>query len=562
MKLSFSLSDARGDVSHGKKILEAWFEQIHDSLRAAHGAYPCSHSFRTYGGTCNNIRNPKWASYHVSLTQKFHSYPTYPPLPNPRTISRTLFHQTASKPSKRRVSMLAVFWGQFVDHDLSHTPDSSNTIFQQSMDISIEDKSDPFHSRHNGKLSFSRSAAALDAGVHHTKPHFPRAQINSVTGYLDASQVYGCKKQRVYNLRTKENGRMLMSRDGHKMLPRNHVKHLGIKLENAGFDSDDHFAAGDIRANEQPVLTALHTLFAREHNRLAASLKKKFKCWSDEKLFQYSRMIVSAQLQHITYNFFVPTFLGSKHGLPPYQGYKKHIDPSISNFFATAAYRFGHSMVADTLTLLNKKHEPHAKNGIFLHQVFFNPQFVHQVGINSLLLGASHQIAETVDTEVVNSLQNELFKSLTNGTDLVALNIQRGRDHGLPLYNDARALNGLSRRTSFAQVTSDSKLQALLKGLYKNVNSVDSFVGGLAEDAVEDSELGPLFSAAIRDQFTRLRDGDRFFFKNFKWPKEIENLKDIKEIGDGSLTLTKIIVRNSEGGLKLGDFGPSVFRVA
>lgn len=563
-------------VLHARNTLAALIRSIHDTARSKVGAYPCSSEFRTFGGTCNNPKHPDWGSSQKALKrmdegeldpsfiQGTNNFPVGD-MPNPRTISRTLFQQNSSNPSRRRLTMLAVFWGQFIDHDIGLTPQFGDTVFEERMDIELKDIEDPLHERHGGKLDFTRSRGVIDGrpccgrGI---AERFPRDPINSQSSFIDASHVYGCQRDRVSSLRSWEQGKLRtgqQSGGGEHFLPRNRIAEIGMKLENAGSSSEDLFVAGDVRANEQPVLTSLHTIFMREHNRLAAFLKERFPCWKEEKVFQHGRKIVAAQIQHLTYKFFVPAILGTTHGLKPYQRYSEDVDPSIANFFSTCAFRFGHSMVSDTLTILETGHKIHPKNGISLRNVFFSPSFVSEVGIEPLLLGASHQIAEEVDTQVVGSLQSEMFKELTGGIDLVALNIQRGRDHGIPKYNDARELYGLGRKTSFAQVTSNSAVQQILTRLYSSVDEMDSFVGGLAEDHLSDSELGELFHTAVRDQFTRLRDGDRFFYKTLEWSQELAGTDPVQELSDGTLTLQDIIVRNSGSTLSKEDFGRNMF---
>src|SRR5207249_8740239 len=120
-----------------------------------------------------------------------------------------------------------------------------------------------------------------------------------------------------------------------------------------------------------------------------------------------------------------------------------------------------------------------------------------------------------VDNTIVNSVRNFLFgEPGQGGFDLASLNIQRGRDHGLPDYNTVRAAYGLRRVTAFSQITSNVDVQNKLRSLYGNVNNIDLWVGALAEDHVAGSSTGPLIRAALKDQFTRLRDGDRFWYQN------------------------------------------------
>ena len=99
----------------------------------------------------------------------------------------------------------------------------------------------------------------------------------------------------------------------------------------------------DIRANENPSLAAVHTLFIREHNRLAGRVAAANPTWTDDQIFQAARRYVIALLQHITYDEYLPALLGSP--LPGYTGYKAGVNPTIATEFSTVGFRVGHSMV-------------------------------------------------------------------------------------------------------------------------------------------------------------------------------------------------------------------------
>ena len=101
----------------------------------------------------------------------------------------------------------------------------------------------------------------------------------------------------------------------------------------------------------------------------------------------------------------------------------------------------------------------------------------------------------------------------SGGFDLASLNIQRGRDHGIPSLNDVRLSLSLTPRTTFLEVTGgDSDLVAALASVYGSVDDVDLWVGGLAEPPVNGGKVGETFFVLIADQLQRLRDGDRFFY--------------------------------------------------
>ena len=142
------------------------------------------------------------------------------------------------------------------------------------------------------------------------------------------------------------------------------------------------FVAGDIRVNDQQALTALHTLFLREHNRIAKQLRMINRHWDGEKIFQETRKIVGGVMQKIVYEDYLPILLWSD-SLPPYVGHKEDVSPSVFNAF-TLAYRFGHSMIRSKFDLLNANFDPVAQ-AIRLRFLFFNSTIVNIHGVEPLL---------------------------------------------------------------------------------------------------------------------------------------------------------------------------------
>src|SRR5690606_8724860 len=102
------------------------------------------------------------------------------------------------------------------------------------------------------------------------------------------------------------------------------------------------FVCGDFRANENPNLLAIHSLFVREHNRICAELKSAYPHWTDEQLYQHSRRRVGGIIQAIVYEEWLPT-LGVH--IPDYNGYDPEVNAQIMNVFSAAAYRYGHTTI-------------------------------------------------------------------------------------------------------------------------------------------------------------------------------------------------------------------------
>src|SRR5699024_3476700 len=118
---------------------------------------------------------------------------------------------------------------------------------------------------------------------------------------------------------------------------------------------------------------------------------------------------------------------------------------------------------------------------------------------------------------VSNELTEHLFELSRNGPlDLASINIQRGRDHALPGYNQWRVFCGLEKANTFDQFASEitnAELRNKLEQLYGHPDNVDLWVGAIMEEVASDAKVGPTFRCLLADQFRKLRDGDRYFYK-------------------------------------------------
>ena len=451
-------------------------------------------------GSGNNIANPTWGSVGVDflrIAQAAYtdgvSSPAGADRPSAREVSNALAAQgTDTEANDRDLSDYIYAWGQFLDHDIDLTNTGSGAT-KETFSIAVP-KGDPYFdpsSTGTQVITLTRSVYNANTGTTDA-----RQQFNSITAFIDGSQVYGSDDATASSLRTFTGG-LLKTSDGN-LLPIDAA---------TGF-----FQAGDIRANENVELTSMQTLFMREHNRVATLIAKQNPKLKDEAIYQKARMIVIGELQRITYNEFLPALLGSA-GLPAYAGYNAKVNPGITNEFATAAFRFGHSVLNDDVEFLDTNGNE-IREEISLAEAFFNPSIVKENGIDPMLKYLATDNANELDTQIVDSLRNFLFGPPgAGGLDLAALNIQRGRDHGLADYNTTRAAMGLTKITTFSQLTSDAALQQSLQATYGSVDNVDLWVGLLAEDHLPGSSVGALTRAILVDQFKRLRDGDRFWYQ-------------------------------------------------
>jgi len=337
----------------------------------------------------------------------------------------------------------------------------------------------------------------------------PRQQTNELTSYLDGSVIYGSDETRAAALRTFSGGELAMSAGG---LPPFNAAGLS-NANDAHIVADNQlFLAGDVRANENVELSAVHALWIREHNLVAQTIAKLTPSLDDETVYQWARQIVGAELQAITYREFLPALLGSG-ALRPYRGYNPTVNASIANEFSTAAFRVGHTLINDDVEFLDNDGNP-VREEIELRDAFFNPATILEVGADPILKYLATDNAQEVDLKLVDGLRNFLFGPPgAGGFDLAARNIQRGRDHGLADYNTVRRAYGLGPVGSFSQISTNPDLQQKLQSLYGSVNDIDLWVGGLAEDHVAGASVGSTFRRIIADQFERLRDGDRYWYE-------------------------------------------------
>jgi peroxidase len=421
-----------------------------------------------------------------------------PTRPNARTISNTVSKQTVSTPSARGLSDFIWGWGQFLDHDMSL---SSTSAANGTAPISIDDPNDPFGQ--GNSIAFNRSNFTINGD---------REQINDVTAWIDGSQIYGSSDDRAKKLRTNDGAGAKLKTSANNLLPYNTG---GLTNQNNGpTPASQLFLAGDIRANENFLLTSLQTVFMREHNRLVDRIAVLKPSLNAQEQYNLARKLVGAEIQAITYNEFLPALMGANAPTAQGYAYQPDEDGSITNSFSHAVYRFGHSALGDSLLLANNSGQ--ATGSIAFASAFFNPNQItnNPALIEQTLMGASLQKSQEIDLKIVDSIRNVMFGPPgAGGTDLMAVDIQRGRDHGIVDYNELRAAYNLSTLTSFNQLPTGAATRNALKTLYgDNINNVDAIVAALAETHLAGSSLGPLTTAILASQFTRSRDGDRFFY--------------------------------------------------
>ncbi len=481
--------------------------------------------FRPIGGSGNNLDNPSFdpipGSAELAIAPLHFAPGTDDGLvdaPNARTISNVIAGGTGAKGQNGQTTdpyasaWLYVF-GQFVDHDidLESTPTTSDAI-----DIVVP-AGDPVFTP-GTTIAMTRDERDPETNT----------IINTVAGYLDLSQLYGITNEIAASLRNDDG--TLMSSDNGEALP----------------VVDDQFVTGDPRVMENPELTALTTLFMREHNFWVGTLKGQHPDWTGDQLYNMAKAITTAEYQNIVYQEYLPVLLGPGV-IGPYRGYNSSVHAQVTQEFSTAAFRMGHSEVSDTQEGLDNN-----GNVLFtesLADAFFNtPEIDESNGIDAVLRSLGVDYSQATDVYTVSALRNLLFAGLVGGDvdemDLIAIDIQREKDVGLGTLNQTRKALGLDQYNSFSQLTNDPVLQANFQAVYGNIDNVDLFMGGLAEKHVAGGQLGETFLAIIANQFRALRTGDRFFWLNQGFDEETAGMIS-------NTTLADILKRNTDTTAKL-----------
>lgn len=481
-----------------------------------------------------------------------------------------------------RFTLSVMQWGQFMDHDLSLSPFPDievpgreegmqcctedhrllppGDLHPQCFPIEIPSDDGFFGPRGHTCMNFIRGRTVPPPRTRECR--FKHAeQINTLTHWIDGSTVYGQNQDEQNKLRSKRNG--LMRTSGNNFLPEN-ADAAECEAPRRGAIC---FLAGDSRVNEQPGLAVMHTLWVRQHNRIARELQGLNPRWSDEAVFQETRRIIAAQITHITYNEWLPILLGENFVtqsqlLPQRNGftsdYDSNINANINNEFSTAAFRFGHSLVQGIINLFSAGGSVSTSK---LRDNFMSGHLITKDGFfDRFLRGLTRQSIQKMDSFVSQELTNCVLQSLGDdwGLDLMALNIQRGRDHAIGTYNEAREKCGFARARRFIDLYDNIPRSSVdtLEKLYRHVNDIDLFVGGIAETPQSSGILGPIFLCIIGDQFARLKRADRYYYElqGQAGQFSLEQLQEIRRT-----SWARILCDNSEN---LDAVQPLAFRMS
>lgn len=495
-------------------------------------------------GSCHDILNPNKG---ITMLPQIRSLPnTYVDgrgipltnLPSAREISNRVVREiNPDSVNIKNASRLLIFFGQFLDHDFAlileqpegeepEQLENGRFLFPETVseflevEVPLDDNRQQFIDV--GELEFGRSEFAIDDS-------FQRQFLGAITPFIDLSNVYGDSPEVSDAVRAFQAGLLrvdpiLLQQTGAEFPPRN---------------EDDMFICGDIRCEENTMLLAFHTIFVRNHNLLARQYLQQAQqvlgldvIEDDEFIFQQARVRNIIEFQAVFWDQYLPYLLGRRtfQELTGSYQFDPNETPVPDLVFTTAAFRYGHSGVADDLRFIDAAGNP-VRNPLVFSDSFFNPDPLFENGqdrVGNIFLGQSSLPHPDLDSRVVDSIRDRLFQDqFPPGFDLVARNIERGRDHGIGFFADFRDQLGLEPIECpgdplgcFQQLTGESVVAAELLDLYGTLDRCEMWICGMAEKSFEDSLLGETFTVTIAEGFDRMRQSDRLWFEN---PQIIED---------------------------------------
>lgn len=506
-------------------------------------------SYRSVNGSGNNTANPQWGSAGAefySFAGTDFSDSIAEPAGKNRVPVRPLsvnhfWERYRTFDSNVQLSSFVWAWGKFIDHDIHSIALNS----EEPMPITIG-ADDPFLSDLAARDVAIPMFRALPVEGTGKDIGNPRRYANTTTAWIDASMVYGSSVERANWLRTFERGKLKTSEGN--FLPFNTIDGsynsvidpAAPFMINQRAGNDKVFVAGDEKANESIQLLTLHTLFVREHNRLCDSLAIMAPTWTDELYYQKAKSLVTGIIQKITYEEWLPT-IGVI--MPEYTGYNPDLVPHVLDIYSFAAGNIGHSMLSTNVPRLDINGKSIPRGDINYHQGFYNPvEFVFSGEIDNTIRGMATQRLSRVDFYVPLELRNF---SLPDGNEdsyidywAVAVNI--GRERGVPGYNTVREAFGFRRADTFDKITDDLHVAGFLERIYNNdIDDIDLWVGMLSERPLFGRAFGHMLNTIYAEQFTILRDADRYFYK----ADPTFNSRDLRFME--KVSLAEVILRNT-----------------
>ncbi|XP_072381632.1 peroxidase-like [Diabrotica undecimpunctata] len=500
--------------------------------------------YRTFTGECNNQIYPWYGTIYSEYDNTTQLNDGFGPqsmpraksgneLPNAREVRETCLPDDLQFQQEPYTTRSINGFAQFVAHDMSSAFFANDDFFVCCTDdmqtlpnppdycINILLPPNDPETVECGMtcMPVVKTLTNFDRGCDLSSPYAKK--ITKSTAFLDLNIVYGSSIEESNSLRVPNSYLLITeSYNGYPFPPNDPTNSLCPYSTQTTC-----FRGGDSRLNQNPDLTIQHILWLRFHNYLATSLKIINPRWPNEKIFQEARKINIGVYQWLIYDEVLPEVLGKfnmyENDLIFETFYYLYVDdydpycsPNILNEFATAAFKVFHPYIKGQLGLYDdcRNHI----SSVPLRDTLFRPKITKEQ-FQPLLMGSvterAHKLGPEYDPEVTNRL---FLRLLQCGLDLVAVDIQRSRDHLVPTYNNLRVHCGLPRATTFSDlldVMSDANI-AKLSSLYESVDDIDGIVGIHLENFKSGAKVGPTGFCIITEQFLRLRRCDRLFFEH------------------------------------------------
>uniref|UniRef100_A0A182F4S5 Uncharacterized protein n=1 Tax=Anopheles albimanus TaxID=7167 RepID=A0A182F4S5_ANOAL len=458
---------------------------------------PCPPSkFRSASGECNNFNHRHWGARgdpFIRLLQPDYADGRVKPrtslgshaLPAPDTVIAQLQRAIEEKHPHPHVTAMLPAWGQLLAYDLVQilSPNSRYRCCHNAsheVDPAKDEAAQCYVRLGDGCREYKRSIPSHEPTS--CEFHY-REQMNAASGFLDGSGLYGTTEKEIHALRT----------------------FLGGKVDTGAC----------LRCQEPGAIGALHTVLLKEHNRVADQLAHLNPEWSDTTLFYETRRIVMAQIQHITYNEFLPIVLGSQITenadlrLESGRHYTGYSSANRAGMFAEVAV----GALPAFLTML--------------------PPDMYNESMSADILLATPAMQQTFIPE---------HASFNNEWTPISLAIQRGRDHGVPAYHKAINLC----ETRFGAKPFGAKLsfddmeyfglsrakRTVMETMYQEPEDIDLLIGGLMETPALGTVFGPTLTCLLAIQFANMRSSDRFWYENDLPPSSLslDQLQAIRRV--------------------------------
>ncbi|WP_025274019.1 peroxidase family protein [Haloglycomyces albus] len=459
--------------------------------------------------------------------------------PSPREVSRSLLNRESFQPAEI-VNLFAAAWIQFQNHDWFFHGESPK---EHPIEVPLE-SDDPWPDR---PMCVRRTMPDPTA-THHAKG--PDTYVNTRTHWWDGSQIYGSSREHNARMRTGEHGKMIV--DDYGRLP------LETNPELPGVDltgMNENYWAG---------LALLHTMFVKEHNAVCDMLRRHYRAWSDERLFQTARLVTTAlmakihtvewtpailphpvlqfgmncnwygalgktvrtKLGRVSKNEALSGILGSPsdHHAAPY---------SITEEFVTC-YRL-HPLIPDEFSIRSFRNDaPIATVDFMPLQGNGTRTAVEGFGEDNLLYSMATQHPGSITLHNHPNVLRDLVRVNGEHLDLGTVDILRDRERKIPRYNDFRAMLGKPRVERFSDLSDNTRWVEEMREVYDNrIDAVDSLVGMYAERPPAGFGFSDTAFRVFVLMASRRLKSDRFFTDDYR--PEIYTPEGLRWIDDNSM---------------------------